>query len=138
MTASINSLSGVIGASIVNQRVSGSNHLGWFASRSAVTAGPRWPLPPVVTTAPTVPLVSLWSRTGIGEQLVVLADLTILRGMARTSNCNIYEDCFIITVCFYSVFCYYQGIFSSQPCLIPTMSPATTRPTAIVNPDFDY
>ena len=129
----------------------GLNQLGlgsymWVTSSSAVPIIPHWPLPPkaiphwllppMASSAPTVPPLALWSRTGIGFTLVLLADFTCLRGMARRfeciHNCRIYSTYIVL----YRIV-HYNPVSVPQPCLYPTLTPYTTVAFALVIPECD-
>ena len=88
---------------------SGSGSYPCVTSGSAVTVIPHsrhWLLPPEASTAPIGNPLALWSRKDIGLVLVLLADFTSWRGMARTFvrsyhghmyNC-IYIHCILLSV----------------------------------------
>ena len=118
---------------------SGSGSYPCVTSGSAVTVIPHsrhWLLPPEASTAPIVNALSLWSRKGIGFVLVLLADITSWRGMARIFVCpyhvNMYNCISIYTVLFYLYCCF---ISIPQPCLYPITTPYTT--VAPVVPECD-
>ena len=56
---------------------------------SAVPTSPRWPRPPVASSAPIAPPWALASLTGIGVLLIVIAVITSSRGMARNISCYV-------------------------------------------------
>ena len=91
---------------------------------------PDWLLPPEASTALIGNPLALWSLTGIGFLLVLLADTTSVRGMARICKCyysfHIYINCILFYCCCISI---------PQPCLYPIATPYTT--VAPVVPECD-
>ena len=109
---------------------SGLNQFGlgsymWVTSSSAVRtiphwllppkAIPHWLLPPMASSAPIVPSLALWSLTGIGVTLLLLAGYTILEVWLGDLN--------VFTIVHYMIYVLYCIISLLSPCIGPAAMP---------------
>ena len=88
-------------------------------SSSAVSTSPRWPRPPVATSAPTAPPWALASLTGIGVLLIVIAGITSPRGMVQNISYHVYISYIISCI----ISCMYIISLVLSRCITPAAMP---------------
>ena len=92
----------------------------WLGSYPSLTSGsavltiPLWLRPPEPPSAPIVSPLALWSRTGIGFILVLLAENTNLQGMAR-----IFKWCYHFYMYIYCISLYLSLLLCACSAAMP-------------------